>query len=612
MREFSAVIDNTECLVKVLEHDTDIPEFTEWLARQSIVAVDTETTGLDIFAPSFRAYTVQFGNGTVSYVLHVRRFTPQIQRAFESINRLVMHNATYDMLVLDRHVGVPLESMTSRTFDTRILAHLIDPRTEMEGGMGHSLKRLAAVWVSSDAPDSESALKERFRELKATASTGWAIIDENDPVLLKYAGVDTILTMRVFEVLRDMCKEAGFQRLVEFEHHLQGILAVMQRRGMLLDVEYTRSLKADLTAETEEFSKIAAQYGVQSINSTAQVAAALTAMGEELTETTPSGAAKVDKAVLLPLADLDRDWKSIGARTPNPLANAILRAKRAEKWNSAYVDAFLELKDNNDRLHPWINGLQARTARMSVSRPPLQQLPSSDWMVRRAFIADPGHTLVAVDYSQIEMRVLAGLSGDKEMIAAIKSGTDLHDFTAEKLYGPAFTSKQRKIAKGVGFGKVYGGGAATLSRQTGADIDSVREAINAYNQTFIGISRYSRSLQQAAEFGRKEVVTPSGRHLPLDRERLYAATNYIVQSTARDVLAQALVNMHEEGIGEFLLPIHDEVLGQAPADEAEDVVRAMKKVMERDDFMGVPLIADGSVIGPSWGHAYGYEGVMNV
>lgn len=607
MKTFDLVIDAEPCSVRVVETIGDAEEFMRWLPGKQVVAVDTETTGLDIYAPSFRLLTVQFGTERESWVLHPERFLPAIQQALRGLPALVMHNATFDMLVLDRHAGVALEEIRGKTFDTRILAHLLDPRTEAEGGMGHGLKRLAALWVDSSAPDSEQALKDRFRELKTSVAEGWAMISAHDPVLLKYAGVDTMLTSRLFAVLGPMTRDAGLSRLSEFEHHLQGLLAAMQRRGMLLDVAYTRSLKADLDVEAATFEKVAARYGVQSINSPAQVSEALVAMGESLTERTSGGGLKVDKAVLLPLADLDREWKRIGARTPNPLADAILRAKRAEKWSTAYAQAFLDLKDDEDRLHPWINGLQARTARMSVSRPPLQQLPSSDWMIRRAFIADPGNLLVSVDYSQIEMRVLAGLSGDKEMIRAITSGTDLHDFTAERLFGPDFTSKQRKIAKGVGFGKVYGGGADTLSRQTGADIESVREAIRAYDSTFVGIARYSRSLIKQAEYGKKEVVTPSGRHLPLDRDRLYAATNYIVQSTARDVLAQALVNMHEEGIGEFLLPIHDEVLAQAPASDAEDVVRAMKKVMERDAFMGVPLVADGEIVGPSWGHGYGYK-----
>jgi DNA polymerase-1 len=607
MQTFRRTLDGSECTVNVVETDDDRRKFEEWLSAQRLVAVDTETTGLDIYAPAFRCLMVQFGNGTDAWVLHVNRWRAMIQKALLTPNYLIMHNAPYDWLVIDRHVGFSLEKMADRTFDTRILAHLLDPRTESEGGLGHSLKRLAEVWVDSTAPDGGAALKERFRELKATVDTGWAVIDENDPVLLEYAGIDVLLTFRVFEVLRDMCKQNGFDNLVTFEHHLQGIVAGMQRKGMLLDVDYTRDLKSRLGVEAAEQSKIAARYGVSSINSTAQVAAALTAMGEELTEFTPSGAPKVDKAVLLALADLDRDWKPIGGRTPNPLADSILRAKRAEKWGTAYADAFLELMDTEHRIHPFIGTLQARTARMSVSRPPLQQLPSSDWMVRRCFIADPGHVIGSVDYDQIEMRMVAALSGDKAMTEAILAGVDMHSFTAEKVFGPDFTPKQRKIAKGIGFAKVYGGGAVTTARQTGADIESVKQSIAAYNKTFHGLTRYSASLQRSAEFGKKEIVTPTGRHLPLDRDRLYSATNYMIQSSARDVLAQSIVNLHEANLTQYvLLPIHDELLLNLPVENAVEIGKAIDEVMTTD-FMGIPLTASADIFGPTWAHGYGYE-----
>jgi DNA polymerase-1 len=228
-------------------------------------------------------------------------------------------------------------------------------------------------------------------------------------------------------------------------------------------------------------------------------------------------------------------------------------------------------------------------------------------MIRRSFIADEGQVMIAADYSQIEMRVLAALSQDEAMTEAILSGVDLHDYTAEKLFGPDFTKAQRKLAKGVGFGKVYGGGAETLSRQTGTGIGDVRRAIQAYDETFRGIKRYSQGLQESAQWGKREVVTRVGRHLPLDRDRVYAATNYVVQSTARDVLAQAVVDLYDKGLGDYLLlPIHDEILGQAPEAEAEEIVHEIKKVMERD-FDGIPLLSDAEVYGRTWAHGYGYS-----
>jgi DNA polymerase-1 len=414
-----------------------------------------------------------------------------------------------------------------------------------------------------------------------------------------------LLTSRLADRLEAEVAAVGLTDLSRFEHHFQALMAVLQRRGMRLDLDYTRRLKDDLGAEEARFSAVAARYGVESINSPKQVADALAGMGETLAERTPSGAVKVDREVLLALADLDRDWQRIGAREPNPLADAVVRAKRAGKWATAYAGAFLDLADATGRLHPGIHALQARTARMSVSRPPLQQLPSSDWRVRRCFVPDHGMTVIAADYSQIEMRVLAALSGDPMMREAIASGTDLHDFTASKVFGDGFTKAQRKVAKGIGFGKVYGGGAVSIARQTGTDPEAVRDAIMAYDATYPGIKSYSRGLQRRAEFGAREVVTPAGRHLPLDRDRLYAATNYIVQSTARDLLAQAVVDCFDAGLGDFLLlPIHDEILAQAPEADAAEVVAEVGHVME-SEFYGVRIVADTSVYGPSWGHGYG-------
>ena len=613
MRVFQEVIDNEGCTVNVVESSDDVQLFLAWLSRQSVVAVDTETSGLEIFSKGYELYCVQFGSADTAYVLDSDRWASVIVQALDSGVQVIFHNATFDMLVLDQMLGYKLEKFEGRVLDTRLLAHLLDPRAEGEGGApGHSLKRLASIWVDASAPDSQQALKDRFREMRVTVAEGFAAISRNDDVLLRYAGIDVLLTVRLHTVLSKLVSNAGFSGLADFEHRLQFICAKLQRKGMRLDVAYTQALKVELAQEAEHFVAVASRYGVSSINSTAQVAEALAGFGEVLTETTPSGKTKIDRAVLLPLADVDRDWNRIGAREPNPLAEAVLRAKRAEKWSASYAEAFLDLRDGNDRLHPWINSLQARTARMSVSRPPLQQLPSSDWKIRRCFIADEGMSLFGIDYSQIEMRVLAGVTGDRALSDAILSGTDLHDYTANLMFGPEFTSKDRKLAKGIAFGPVYGGGAATLSRQTGTPIDQVKVAIKAFGAAYPGVSRYSRNLQSGAEKTRK-VTTASGRLLPLDADRLYAATNYVVQSTARDCLAQAIVNMYDSGFGDYMLmPIHDEMLAQAPIAEVKNIMKNMKEEMERFDFMGIPLDADGEIIGSTWANAYGFEGDVNV
>lgn len=613
MRTYTHTVAGTETTTHFLESRADLSAFEDFLARgDKVLGLDTETTGLDIYARDFACRLVQFGNDREAYVLDAQRFPDAIRKALRQPRGFVVHNAPFDLQVLDKVFGVTIEELADRVIDTRILAHLLDPRARHEGGTGLGLKDLASVYVDPDAPDTQAGLHSVFRSIRnpvtgkpCTKRDGWRYIPLDHPTYVLYAGLDVILAVRLLRELAPLVKDLELSRLSKFEHHLQALLACVERRGMRLDVPYIERLIEDLDAEAERYRREAARYGVTNVNSPAQITAALIGMGEDLTETTDSGALKADKGVLLPLADLDNGWNPIGARTPNPLAGAVLRAKRAEKWKTAYAEAFLELRDPDDRLHPGIHSLQARTARMSVSRPPLQQLPSTDWRIRRAVIADPGHVFISADYSQVELRVLGALADVAGIKEAVRTGQDLHGFTAQLVYGPGYTPFQRNLMKGVGFGKVYGGGASALARQTGAPLEAVKSAIAEYDRVFPEIRRYARKLQRRAEYGKKEVVTPSGRHLPLDRDRLYAATNYVVQSTARDVLAQAIVDVHDAGLGDYLvLPIHDELLMQAPEKDAEELAREVGRIMTRE-FYGVLLEAEGEVTGRNWGAAYG-------
>ncbi|MFG3244636.1 DNA polymerase [Streptomyces sp. NPDC048157] len=619
MKHFPYRVAGDETLTRVPETPEDFDEFRRWVSGVSAsgqpIGLDTETTGLDIFSPHYRLRTVQVGTGREAWVLQTeksRQYLEHARWALRTIPRFIIHNATFDWLVLDRHAGVPLEELYPKTIDTRLLAHLHDGRLEAEGGTGLGLKPLSALFVDPDAPDTAKGLYAEFRKIGKTKETGWAAIDIDNPMYLQYAGLDVILASRLYPVLRGLLEKFSVPwRLVQFEHKVSYICSKMERKGMRLDVDYTRALAVRLAEESDHFAGVSRRYGVESLNSTTQVADALLGMGETLImpgksapERTPSGKLKVDKAVLLALADLDGKWKRVGARTPNPLADAVIRSKRAGKWKTAYADNMLAGRDAADRIHPKINSLQARTGRMSITNPALQTLPSGDWTIRRAMLADEGKRIISVDYSAVEMRVLAALAPEPRMIEAIAAGRDLHSFTAQLVFGDGFTDDDRKVAKAIGFGKVYGGGATTIQRQTGAPMEAVQRALAAYNRAYRGISSFSRALQSDARASGYVVRTPSGRRLPLDRDRVYAATNYVVQSSARDVLCQALVDLDERGLGDaLLLPVHDEVVAQADAREAPMVAREIAEVMSMD-FFGVHLSTDPEVGGRSWGSLY--------
>jgi DNA polymerase-1 len=606
MRILTGTLAGEPYVVNMLETKPDLDPFLEWVDRpHRIVALDTETTGLATFSPTFAVRLVQFGDEKEAWVLPALKFQPYITQALRRIPRMVCHNSPFDLLALDRLGYCRLSELQSRVADTSLLSHLLDPRGPEDGGTGQGLKNLAAHWVDPSAPDTGLGLHTTFRELGFTVANGFAQISFDNELYIRYAGLDVLLTARLHAILESEIESRGLSRLATFEHELAAVVTRMVRRGVKVDVGYTETLAADLAAEQAAYATVAAGWGVESVNSTRQVAEALAGMGEELTERTATGQPKVDRSVLLALADLDSAWQRIGAREPNELADAVTKSKRAKKWRSTYAEALLADRDSVDHVHPTIRTLAARTGRMSISGPPLQQLPSGDWRIRRSLIADDGYAIVAADYAQVELRVLAALANEKAMIAAIHDGEDLHSTTARLVYGDGFTKAQRKLAKGVGFGRVYGGGAATITRQTGADLAAVKAAIEGYDRAYPGIKRYSRRLQDRAEYGSRAVVTPTGRQLPLDRDRTYAALNYMIQSTSRDIFADALIRVSEAGFDDYLLlPVHDELVCQAPAGEADVFARDLAATM--GTVLGeVPITAEGSVYGKSWGHGYG-------
>jgi len=270
--------------------------------------------------------------------------------------------------------------------------------------------------------------------------------------------------------------------------------------------------------------------------------------------------------------------------------------------------------------------------------------------VRRCFIADPGQLILSADFDQIELRIAAGLSQEPKMMAAALAGESLHKTAAIILFGPNYTPDEYRYTKNVNFGWLFGGGARTLADQAGIPLDKASWIIRKYETDFAALSSYKRRQQEQlirsvlspfeykalkslrsqmfsyrgdTEAGKKAikgiqkqinkltyrrvgwVITPYGRRLPVDVDKAYRVVNYVVQSTARDVMADALLRVMDDPELEptVLLPIHDEILGQAPAQKAQRIAERYGEVMSTE-FMGVPLTATGKVYGKSWGHGY--------
>ncbi|MFB7643906.1 DNA polymerase [Streptomyces sp. NPDC056084] len=611
MKTYTHLVAGEPVTIHALETEADVATARDWLktVQPRSLALDTETSGLDTFRPSHKLRTVQYGTATTAWVVPVERgpaFQDLARTVVTRCPELVIHNAAYDLLVLDRHGIAPLDDVWERVRDTKILAHLRDSRQDFEGGVGVSLKPLSAWFVDPSAPDTQAGLTSVFHAHGLTKATGFARIPYQDETYQKYAGLDVIYTARLRPCLERELEVLSIPpALVDYEHRLMAICARMERTGMLLDVPYTQGLADRLQDQAQEHTLRAARYGVENINSTAQVATALLAMGETLTETTPSGSLKVDKSVLLDAADLDDQWQPRATRRGNPLAHAVLHAKRAAKWRQSYALAMLDNRDAAGRIHPKINTLGAKTGRASVSDPPLQQLPSKGWEIRRSIVAEPGMAYFSVDQSSVELVVLAALSQEPRMCQAIRDGRNLHDFTATLMFGEGFTKHQRDLAKIAGLGTSYQGGAATLAKQTGQPVDLMRDTLSRYARAYPGVKRWARGLQRHALANGCEIRTPSGRRLVLDRDKLYKATAYICQSTARDTMGQALLDLEAKGLTSHLnLWVHDEVLGTAPEREAAEIAAEVAATV-RMNLFGVPIGTDAVVYGRTWAGGYG-------
>lgn len=266
--------------------------------------------------------------------------------------------------------------------------------------------------------------------------------------------------------------------------------------------------------------------------------------------------------------------------------------------------------------------------------------------VRRCFRADKGYHVLSADYDQIELRIAATLAGEQSLIDAAKRGESLHKSGAIKMFGENHTADQYRYMKNLNFGWLFGGGAATLARQTGLLISQTKPLITEYENTFKALSAFKRANQQAVlrtaldglsyrqyqimrkrlydyrygtpqYQGQREainrflankmgyVVTPSGRRLWVEAHKAYKATNYIVQETARHLFCIGFLRVMNDSELEptVLLPIHDELLGQARISKAEHIAQRYGEVMSQT-FQGTPITASGKVYGPTWGHGY--------
>jgi len=582
--------------------DDDLAAFHRWMDCRHIIAVDTETSGLSFQA---EARLIQVSDATAAWVFDAQRHPLVVDELANGEFTMICHNAAFDAIVLGRLLadyhgeGLPyppvvlgreVENLMSRMIDTQVLAHLVDPRPKEDGGRGHALKVLADHYLGAGSVDSQDALKVRFRELGISAKDGFAEVPIWDEVYVRYSGVDPILTFRLYEVLAPMVDELGLTKLAAFEQEVATVCAAMTARGIRVDLDHARATLAHLAEERVAAEREASIYGVHNVHSPAQVAEALLVRGVELTERTEAGAWKMDKAVLSGIDD--------------PVARAVQKAKAASKAASSWITPLIEQAEVDGRVHARVRTVGARTGRMSVHGPGLQQLPTTDWRVRRCLVPDEWQSIVLCDYNQLEPRVIAYLADEQNLITAFRDGVDVYSAIAERLYGVGFPTEKRALAKQALLAKIYQAGPKRLAAQTGVTEVVATQTMNAFDRAYPRLARWSKRLIETCKFNGQVVTTASGRRLPVTRGTEYRAVNHLTQATAADIFKGSIVNLARAGHAErLLMVVHDELVLQADEQVAGEFGEIVTDVMS--GVLGeVPISALAKVAGPSWGHPY--------
>jgi DNA polymerase-1 len=594
--------------------EDDPAEFLSWISRpHAAVGFDVETGGpdpLNPFVPGFEVRLVAFATSRTAWVLHPGH-REAIVEGLLAEQVFVAHNAAFDTLAVRRYFGVvPVDVV-----DTLLLALMVFPPAseddEEDEGLAaddrHKLKPLSLQTGSSALHDADEELHRWFAELELRPRGGdqsdavrawegrcYATAPVQDPRYWVYNGLDAAFCLRVLRWLlaRWEGEDGDIRALTVNESRLGSMLTGVTWRGLRVDRPALGALFRAAVDAQHDLLPAFAELGAANPASAQQVSAALLELGVEKPVMSEAGLVSTDKVKGLPRL-LEADQPDEVRRLAELLVafrdHGKLRSKTREI--SALVQA-----TGDGRVHPQLNALKARTGRMSIARPALQNLPKADQRIRAAFLAEDGYVLVGADFSQVEYRVAAALSGDENMIEVIRDGRDLHDHTATQIFGPEFTKADRQAAKTVGFAVQYGSGARRIAGTIGKSEREAQKIIDGFFEAYPELGKFMAKVSREPL-----ILSKSGRRTAIDPNRTYANTNYHIQGAARDLFADALLRLRAAGWGDALwLVIHDEIILQVPEEQAEAACAALENAMNTT-FMGVPITAEAEVIGKRWG-----------
>ncbi len=617
--------------VKIVRTADELEQLVNELNKAKVISFDLETTAIDkmsaeivgicLAVKSPVAYYIPVGHLTgaaqatsgqmnlfAGEVEHVADQLP-LQTVLDALRPSltnpdipkVAHNAKYDYLILDRF-GVRVHPIT---FDTMIAEWLTDPATKHKG-----LKDLARHRLGVEMTDIEQLIGKG----KGQKNFSEVPIEEAAP----YGAADADMTLRLIEPLRQELEEKGQTKLMELEMKLMPVLSDMEKAGVALDTDFFRQMGQDLQARLQQLElQIHEIAGTPfNINSSQQLSDILF----ERLGLPREGLRKVSSGHYSTAVDV---LESLKAADTSGIITAILEHRELNKLKSTYVDALPALiNPRTGRVHTSFNQTGAITGRIASNTPNLQNIPIRSEVgqqIRRGFVTEPGWLFLAADYSQVELRILAHVSQDDALLEAFHNDQDIHRATAALVYGipmEEVSYNQRRFAKIVNFGLIYGMGPYRLARDSGLTLSEAEKYIAEYFARFPGIRRYLDETDQFARtqgyveslFGRRRYFpiykAPATAQNRQAQQRAYReAINHPIQSTAADIIKVAMIRLHkvlsEQYRARLLLQVHDELLLEVPEEEM-DAVRPLVVDIMCDAFkLDVPLKVEAET-GSNW------------
>ena len=577
------------------------------LLNQSAVCFDTETTSLneleaELIGMSFSykaglAYYIPFNDNKEETLATLEIFKPFFEK--ESILKIA-HNLKYDYKVLAQY-NVDIKG---NVFDTMIAHYLLNPDGR------HGMDYLSEVYLNYTPISIETLIGKKGK--KQGTLRDITVAEQTN-----YAAEDADITFQLYELFAPQLKKESLEDLFyKVEMPLMTVLAKMELRGVELDEAWLAKESLDLENDLRELeSKIFELSGEEfNMNSPRQ-------LGEVLFEKlqldpkakkTKTGQYATSEDILQKLA------------SKHEIIKHIIEYRTYQKLKSTYVDALPEQIEKTDqRVHTNFSQTTAATGRLASVNPNLQNIPIRTLrgqQIRGAFVAGEGKKIISADYSQIELRLIAEISGEVNMIKAFQDGEDIHASTASKLFKiplEEVTKTQRSQAKTVNFGIIYGQGAFALAEQTGLSRKEAKEMIDSYYENYPRLKEYmAEQVQKARDMGYVETILGRKRHLKDVNSNNFVvrahaernAVNAPIQGSAADIIKIAMINIErklseEQFKTRMLLQVHDELLFESPNDEVEAVSTLIRNEMESAFETKVPLLVEvGS--GDNWLEAH--------